>query len=106
MKHVQKTLVATLIIGGVIGGASLALADKGDADYQQLINSQLELGDAAAIATNEIPGKVFEAELEFEDNQAIWEIEVLSTNNELYEIEIDANSGEILSQELEEDEKA
>ena len=106
MKHVKQTLIATLITGGIIGGASLAIADDDKAEYQELAKAQIQLNDAVKIATNEVSGKVYEAELELEDNIPVWEIEILSANNELYEIEIDATSGKILSKELEDDYKA
>lgn len=106
MKHVKKTLATTIITGGLIAVTSFAFADKDNVDYQQLAGASIQLNDAVDIATNAVPGKVFEAELELEKDKSVWEIEILSTNNELFEIEIDANSGEIISQELEDDQKA
>jgi len=52
---------------------------------------------------NAVPGKVFEAELELEDTLAVWQVEILNAEKQMVEIEIDANTGEILSQEIDND---
>ncbi len=106
MKHLKKTLATTIITGGLIGMASFAIADKDDMDYQQLTDTNIQLIDAIGIANNAVSGQVVEAELEEEKGQLVWEIEILGDSNESFELEIDANSGEILSQEGEDDKKA
>lgn len=103
MKHVKKTMAATVVIAGIIGAASLTFADNDKTDYLQLLDTTIELNDAVDIANTAVPGKIFEAELELEDNQAVWEIEIMSAENQRFEIEIDASTGEVLSQELEDD---
>ena len=100
MKSIKKTLAATLATAGVIGAASFAVADAGKSEYQQLADANIQFNDAIEIAMTAVPGKVFEAELDMEDKQAIWEVEILSAENQVVELEIDATSGEILSQEI------
>lgn len=107
MKHIKKTMTATLITAGIIGTATLAVAianaDAGKNDYLKLADTNIQFNEAIDIAMTAVPGKVFEAELEMEDKQAVWEVEILSAQNQMVEIEIDANSGEIISQEIDDD---
>jgi uncharacterized membrane protein YkoI len=100
MKHVKQTMAATLAIAGIIGAASLAIADPSKNEYQQLADANIQFNDAIEIAMTAVPGKVFEAELELEDKQAVWEVEILNAENQMVEVEINANTGEILSQEI------
>jgi uncharacterized membrane protein YkoI len=47
------------------------------------------------------PGRILEVELEKDDGRYIYEIEVLDSEGKVWEMEIDAGSGEILETELE-----
>ena len=103
MKHIKKTMTASLITAAMIGAASLAIADMDKNEQQQLADANIQFSDAIEIAMTAVPGKVFEVELELEDEQAVWEVEILSVENQQVEVEIDANTGEILSQEIDDD---
>jgi len=103
MKHLKKTMAATLITAGIIGVASVAIADNDKNDHLLLQDTKIQFDNAVQIAMNAVPGKVFEAELELEDTLAVWEVEILNAEKQMVEIEIDANTGEILSQEIDND---
>jgi len=47
------------------------------------------------------PGKILDLELEREDGQIIYEIELLTTSGSVLELKINAQSGELLSTEEE-----
>jgi hypothetical protein len=51
------------------------------------------------IANTEVPGIVLEAELENEDGTTIYEIEIVKADGVEMEIEINAESGEVLTVE-------
>ncbi len=57
--------------------------------------------EAIKTATTQFPGKVLEAELESEDGKVIYEVEIVNATGEIREVEVDAQSGKILSSELE-----
>ncbi|MEJ2231708.1 MAG: PepSY domain-containing protein, partial [Nitrospirales bacterium] len=63
--------------------------------------TSVTMEDAIKTATTQFPGRVLEAELESEDGQAVYEIEIVNASGETREFEIDAQSGKILSSELE-----
>lgn len=99
MKHVKKTLLATAFTGTIIAATSFAIADFDEQQNKVMPDNTIALTEAVEIAMDAIPGNIYEAEFEFEDDQAVWEIELVSLTNEHFEIEIDAETGEILSQE-------
>lgn len=57
---------------------------------------QLLMEDAIQIARQHVPGLVVEAELKREHGQQIFEIEIVTSDGVRYEVEIDANSGEVI----------
>lgn len=76
----------------------LAQADRQPVDPAQ---ASLDLQAAMALALVDVPGTVVEAELEREkDGKLIWEFEIVSAaDGARMELEIDADSGDILSKE-------
>ncbi len=96
--------IAVIVIAGasVVGFASHRNHDHRDHDSANLIQeASISMNQAIEIALAEVPGKVVEAELEREDGAVIWEIEVVDSQNQMFEFEIDASSGDILEKELE-----
>ncbi|MDR4493843.1 MAG: PepSY domain-containing protein [Nitrospirales bacterium] len=81
-------------------GLGLSHDGKEKTDVTNLQTS-VTMEKAIKTATTQFPGKVLEAELENEDGKAIYEVEIVNTAGETREFEIDANSGQILSSELE-----
>jgi len=102
MKQLNKMVVTTMICGGLISTAFVAHAHKRDhsQDVQAVSTASVSINKAVEIALAAVPGSVTEAEFEVEDGKSIWEVEVLDANQQMFEIEIDATSGEVLKQEL------
>jgi uncharacterized membrane protein YkoI len=48
-----------------------------------------------------VSGKVVEAELEKKHNKLIWEVEVVTADNKLMEVHIDAETGAVIDVEEE-----
>ena len=99
----MKTSAKALIVGLVIIGTSLtALSSQDDGHNFEIVNqASLSAEQASAIALNAVPGKVIGTEIEKEDGSLVWEVEVLTSENEMYELEIDANDGRIIETERE-----
>jgi uncharacterized protein YpmB len=84
--------------------ASVALAMGNDGKEKVAVANlptSVTMEDAIKTATTQFPGKVLEAELESEDGKAVYEVEIVNASGETREFEIDAQSGQILSSELE-----
>ncbi|MCF6236630.1 MAG: PepSY domain-containing protein [Gammaproteobacteria bacterium] len=77
-----------------------------DDDHEKALQLR-ELGEIMALeeilkhAKKEINGRILELELEREDGIYLYEILILDSEGQLWEIEIDASSGKILKRELE-----
>ncbi len=86
--------------------AAPASADRDDHDRARIAleaGEILPLSDILASASAERPGRVIEIELERDDGRWIYELEFVSPDGQLYEMEIDAASGTVLEVEREEE---
>lgn len=86
--------------------ATPALADRDDHDRARRAleaGEILPLSDILTAATELRPGRVIEIDLERDDGRWVYELELVTPQGRLYEMEIDAASGEVLEVEHEED---
>ncbi|UOQ46688.1 PepSY domain-containing protein [Gracilibacillus caseinilyticus] len=67
--------------------------DAAQSNKQALISSD----EARSIALEEYDGDIIEFELDEDDGQTYYEIEIRTTNNEKVELEIDAYTGDMIS---------
>ena len=105
MKKSNKVITTSLIGLLIAGTSAFAIAGQNnDGESSKLVNEAgITIDQAMSIGLNEVPGKVTESEIEKEDGKLVWEISVLDNQNQTYELEIDANSGEVLEKELDDD---
>ncbi len=87
------TLSAVILNFGLGMGATQAgeTAGKG-------AGPQISMMEALKIATELVPGRVVEAEFEDEEDIAFYEIEIISSDGIIVEVQVDANSGQIIRQ--------
>lgn len=88
--------------------AAPALADRDDHDHDRARRALeageiLPLSDILAVAEAARPGRVIELDLERDDGRWLYELELVSPEGRLYELEIDAATGTVLEIEREED---
>jgi uncharacterized protein YpmB len=67
--------------------------------------AKVTIDQAIKTASEKVPGKVVEAELEKKHDKLIWEVEVVTEENKVMEVHIDAGTGEIIDVEEEKPEK-
>ena len=67
--------------------------------------AKVTIDQAIKTATEKIPGKVVEAELEKKHGVLVWEVEVVTAENKVMEVHIDAESGAVIDVEEEKPEK-
>ena len=106
MKTSKKTLATTITVAIIAGISTAVIASKEHDDLNSasaIQEATLGIDEATKIASKEVAGKVIEAELEHDDGILVWEIEVINDKNQIYEVEIDANSGAILEIEQDDD---
>lgn len=63
---------------------------------QDAMYRQIDIVDAIEIARRQVAGQVVDAELERKGERLIYEIEIITSENVKYDVEIDANTGEVL----------
>jgi len=83
-----------------------ALADRDDHDRARRAleaGEILPLADILAVAEATRSGRVIELELERDEGRWIYELELVTPEGRLYEMEIDAATGMVLEVEREED---
>ena len=83
-----------------------ALADSDDHDRARRAMEAgeiLKLSEILRVAETARPGRVIELELDRDDGRWIYELELLSPDGRLYEMEIDAATGAVLEIEREDD---
>lgn len=58
--------------------------------------SRISIDDAMAIALERVPGEVVKVELDTENGLLIYEVDIINMQGIKYEVEIDAQSGEVM----------
>ena len=100
------------VIGVILGGLTLLSAgyvigdddrDDGHREAQRLLESGaiLPLETVLEKARSTQPGRILEVELEREGSRFIYEIELLDEAGVVWELELDAVSGELVKKEKE-----
>lgn len=89
---------------GVVAVAILTLGGGVAIAAQPEAEPKIDRAAAEEAALSAVPGEVKDTELESEGGSAIYEVEVLGKDGKLREVTVDASSGQVLGQEVEEEE--
>jgi uncharacterized membrane protein YkoI len=79
--------------------------DEAKETVEMAATAKVTIDEAIKTASEKVPGKVVEAELEKKYNALVWEVEVVTAENKVMEIHIDAESGVVIDVEEEKPEK-
>ena len=85
------------------GTSGQVLEVEEEDDEGPAISAPISMAQAISTARGKKPGYVTEAELENEKNVLTWGVEVIASDNKLYEVEMNANTGEVIRVVLESD---
>ena len=103
MRQNVPTLLALIVL--LLGSGTLTPADSafGEESAQNKIEiaavATVTIDEAIKTASEKIAGKIIEAELERKHDKVIWEVEVLTAENKVMEVHIDAQSGAVIDVE-------
>lgn len=105
MRQQSSTVFALTLL---LMAGTLAVTGGAHADGKEK-NGKAEMATAAKVmidqaiktASDKVPGKVIEAELEKKHNKLVWEVEVVTPENKVMEVHIDAESGVVIDVEEE-----
>ena len=94
MKSLKKiTLLITLSL--VVFGASVVVQakDSDENDAMSAKSAKVTLIQAVKVALEHIPGIAANAEFSTDEGQPLWEIEVITADNKVYDVEVNSLSG-------------
>ncbi|MEP2979104.1 MAG: PepSY domain-containing protein [Lentilitoribacter sp.] len=97
---IKKLIIGNVAAGLILTGGLVGVAVADTKDKQAITEAPtVSMIQAIEIANTQVPGIVLEAELENEDGTTIYEIEIVKADGIEMEIEINAESGEVLTVE-------
>ena len=100
-----ETIAGILVLGLTAGVMEVAVSSSDDdhLEARRLTESQMIMPLETIIEQIQAshPGRILEVEMESEHGRYVYEIELLDPSGRVWELEIDAVSGEVLEQELE-----
>lgn len=65
-------------------------------EQEPMPRQQLLIEEAIQIARQHVPGTVVQAELERKHGRLVFEVDIVTNEGVKYEVEVDANSGEVI----------
>jgi uncharacterized membrane protein YkoI len=90
-----------VIVGGMVWSAEKD-KHKGE-DTKQVVAmamaAKITIDQAIKTASDKFPGKVIEAELEKKHDKTVWEVEILTAEQVIKVVHIDAESGSVVTTE-------
>lgn len=92
---------ALIIAAGVATAAGLAYAKESSGSKNEamadLAKAKISLGQAVATAETQAGGRATKAELDGEGGVVAFKVEVVTPDNKVMDVKIDANDGKVLS---------
>ena len=79
--------------------------DESKETVEMAAKAKVRIDQAIKTASEKVAGKVVEAELEKKHDTLVWEVEVVTAENKVMEVHIDAESGAVIDVEEEKSEK-
>jgi uncharacterized membrane protein YkoI len=79
--------------------------DESKETVEMAATAKVTIDQAIKTALEMVPGKVVEAELEKKHDTLVWEVEVVTAENKVMEVHINAESGAVIDVEEEKPEK-
>ncbi len=103
MRQKSPTVFALAIL--LLPTAALTVADSAlggeQIKIEMAVAAKATIDEAIKTASEKIAGKIIEAELERKHDRLVWEVEVLTDENKVMEVHIDAETGAVIDVEEE-----
>lgn len=101
----RKIAISALLIAAVVAaGSGLALARTADDDddnaLADLAKAHITLAQAAVTAESQAGGRAIKAELESERGTVVFAVDVVTPDQKVFDVKIDAADGRVLSSQL------
>jgi len=93
-------LAMLLSAPGILAVADSALGEEHN-KLEMAAAAKITINEAIKTASEKVAGKIIEAELERKHDKLVWEVEVLTAENKVMEVHIDAETGAVIDVEEE-----
>lgn len=84
----------------LIGGTAWAKSEIKEKLHMSQ-NATVTIEQAIKTASEKVPGKVIEAELEKKHDKPVWEVEIATADNKIMEVHVDSMTGTVIDVEEE-----
>ncbi len=79
-----------------VAGAAYADEKEKNGKAEMAAAAKVTIDQAVKTASDKVSGKIIEAELEKKHNKLVWEVEVVTAENKVMEVHIDADTGAVI----------
>ena len=86
-------------VGAAYGGEKGEKKGETKGKAEMAAAAKVTIDQAIKTASDKVAGKVIEAELEKKHNKLVWEVEVVTSDNKVMEVHIDAETGTVIDVE-------
>jgi uncharacterized membrane protein YkoI len=95
--------LSILLSAGTLAAAGIAFGDEKEKNgkAEMAAAAKVTIDQALKTASEKVPGKVIEAELEMKHKRLVWDIEVVTADKKVMEVHIDADTGAVIDVEEE-----
>jgi len=101
MKHLNKYLTVGLITTTFAGSAFTVQASEADInDAVNAANATVTMQYAVELALQKVPGMAVGAKFKGDDGKTVWKIEIVDSNQTSHDLKIDATSGDVLKNRI------
>lgn len=94
-------LALLLLAAGTFTVAGAASGGEKKGKTEMAAAAKVTIDQAIKTASEKVAGKIIEAELEKKHNKLVWEVEVVTSDNKVMEVHIDAETGTVIDVEEE-----
>lgn len=101
MKNLNSIIAAVAVSGAIITGGTMVVQAENTPTNDALTTASaaITLEQAIGMAQKSVSGTPTKAEFSTDEGMAVWEIEIVNANRQVFDIEVDATSGKILKQQ-------
>lgn len=103
MRPRSSTILAfamSLLAAGLLTAGEAYSGEK-KSKVEMAATAKVTIDEAIKTASEKVSGKVIEAELEKKHDKLVWEVEVVTAENKVMEVHIDAETGAVIDVEEE-----
>jgi uncharacterized membrane protein YkoI len=107
MNAMRKIAASIVVLVGVMAVSVPAWSGRDGKQEMDETKEAVELSKTAKVtieqavktATEKLPGKVIEAELEKKHGKGVWEVEIVGADGKVTEVHVDADTGAVIDME-------